>query len=609
MLILEVCTRVWAILPGSRRRQLVVLWLVLTVVALGQLSGIASWYPFVKVLMNRDAIQSTPWLRTAYQALGFEEPRSFLLFLGATVGITLILSTGLRLLADWLSCRFSWSEQVRMGELALRRYLYSPHGELMEKHSSRMVRAVVGGIPWLVDGCILNVCRIYTAGVLTLVVIASVVALDPRVALASALFMGLVFTLVYRVVRARAQQFAEEREVEADAVARCVVDALCAVKEARCPPHRGDPGADFRAHQLRLNELMLSQRLLLSLPGPLTAATAQIGALLVGLYFLMSGMPEFRALVAVYAVALVRIAPEVGALYDGLTKLRIHKPALDRLGPLLQPPFPETPKRPEKLPLTRSLRVEHVTFSYRAEGPRVLRDITLAIPRSGSLALVGATGAGKTTLADLLAGVLVPDSGAILVDDQVLEGPRRDAWRSAVGYVPQQAYLTDDTIRRNIAFGVAEERIDDERVRRAAAAASIDVFIEGLEAGYQTALGERGVSVSGGQRQRIGIARALYREPEVLLLDEATSALDTVTEQSIMKTLAGISRGRTVVVIAHRLSTVVDCDRICFLEHGQVVAVGTYRDLLEGCAPFRALVESSAADDLGRDQDEPVAAP
>lgn len=479
----------------------------------------------------------------------------------------------------------------------------------MEKHSSRMVRAVVGGIPWLVDGCILNVCRIYTAGVLTLVVIASVVALDPRVALASALFMGLVFTLVYRVVRARAQQFAEEREVEADAVARCVVDALCAVKEARCPPHRGDPGADFRAHQLRLNELMLSQRLLLSLPGPLTAATAQIGALLVGLYFLMSGMPEFRALVAVYAVALVRIAPEVGALYDGLTKLRIHKPALDRLGPLLQPPFPETPKRPEKLPLTRSLRVEHVTFSYRAEGPRVLRDITLAIPRSGSLALVGATGAGKTTLADLLAGVLVPDSGAILVDDQVLEGPRRDAWRSAVGYVPQQAYLTDDTIRRNIAFGVAEERIDDERVRRAAAAASIDVFIEGLEAGYQTALGERGVSVSGGQRQRIGIARALYREPEVLLLDEATSALDTVTEQSIMKTLAGISRGRTVVVIAHRLSTVVDCDRICFLEHGQVVAVGTYRDLLEGCAPFRALVESSAADDLGRDQDEPVAAP
>jgi ABC-type multidrug transport system fused ATPase/permease subunit len=233
-----------------------------------------------------------------------------------------------------------------------------------------------------------------------------------------------------------------------------------------------------------------------------------------------------------------------------------------------------------------------VRFRYSADGPWVLDDLNLTIHKGSRVGLVGTTGSGKSTALDLLMGLLTPTEGEVLVDGQPVTGNSVRAWQRTIAHVPQSIYLTDTTLAENIAFGVPREAIDRERVKCAASQAQIADFIEGCTGGYDTVVGERGVRLSGGQRQRIGIARALYKQASVLVFDEATSALDNATEQSVMEAIGGLDRELTIVLIAHRLTTVRRCDIIVELEHGRVVAQGTYDQLLQSSPSFRGMARA-----------------
>ena len=231
-------------------------------------------------------------------------------------------------------------------------------------------------------------------------------------------------------------------------------------------------------------------------------------------------------------------------------------------------------------------------FRYSSDGPWVLNGLDLTIAKGARIGFVGATGSGKSTTMDLLMGLLEPTDGQILVDSEPLSRNRVRAWQRAIAHVPQSIYLADATLAENIAFGVPSGAIDMERVRQAARQAQIADFIEGRPQGYDALVGERGVRLSGGQRQRIGIARALYKQATVLVLDEATSALDNVTEQSVMDAIEGLDRDLTILVIAHRLTTVKRCDGIVELQHGRVVAQGKYEQLLECSNSFRQMTQT-----------------
>jgi ATP-binding cassette subfamily B protein len=263
---------------------------------------------------------------------------------------------------------------------------------------------------------------------------------------------------------------------------------------------------------------------------------------------------------------------------------------------LLEQPLPAESSQPVPQPLLlrESIRFDAVRFRYNADGPWVLDGFDLAIRKGERIGFVGSTGSGKSTTLDLLMGLLMPCEGRLLVDEEPITGPRVRMWQRTLAHVPQSIYLADSTLAENIAFGVPREKIDMQRVRIAARQAQLADFIENRPEGYDAFVGERGVRLSGGQRQRVGIARALYKQARVLILDEATSALDNATERSVMDSIDSFDRDLTVLIIAHRLSTVKRCDRIVELAQGRVIAQGRYDQLLERSATFRAMAHFTA---------------
>jgi ABC-type multidrug transport system fused ATPase/permease subunit len=295
----------------------------------------------------------------------------------------------------------------------------------------------------------------------------------------------------------------------------------------------------------------------------------------------------------------MRLLPSLQQIYHSLVSVRGATAILDTITadmaatPVL--PIPETGAQP--LTLETALELSNVSFAYaQAERP-TLRGVDLVIPARTTVGIVGGTGAGKTTLVDLILGLLTPDAGVIRVDGRPVTPENLRAWQKTLGYVPQTIYLTDDTIAANIAFGVPKDEIDMAAVERAARVAALhDFVLSDLPLGYETFVGERGVRLSGGQRQRIGIARALYRDPTLLILDEATSALDNITERVVMEAVQRIRSDKTIILIAHRLSTVKSCDTIFLMDRGSLLAQGSYDELLAGNETFRRMVSGGVED-------------
>jgi ATP-binding cassette subfamily C protein len=320
------------------------------------------------------------------------------------------------------------------------------------------------------------------------------------------------------------------------------------------------------------------------------------GLLAVSLLLTLRSGAAALPLLGLYAYAGFRVIPSANRIMMYVSELRysrawIHDLRADLAA--LPAPAPEAAERGEPIRFAHSVVFERVAFTYAGETEPVLLDVDLAIARGESIGIVGASGAGKSTLVDLLLGLLTPTAGRITVDGRDVAGVLR-AWQRHIGYVAQEPFLLDDTIRRNVAFGVGDADIDDRRVTAALTLAQLAEFVRGLPGGLDTMLGERGTRLSGGQRQRVAIARALYHEPEVLVFDEATSALDTPTERELIAALEALHGVKTLVVIAHRLTTVRHCDRIAVLRDGRLAAVGSYEELLAGDAGFRAMARSTS---------------
>jgi ATP-binding cassette subfamily C protein len=301
-------------------------------------------------------------------------------------------------------------------------------------------------------------------------------------------------------------------------------------------------------------------------------------------------------LLGALAVAAVRLLPSLARILGSVAQIRFHKPSLDALYDAFQLEGPDAAQRElrkDRVPplrMEREVRMVDVHYTYPGAAEPSLRGVTLRLAKGESVGLVGLSGGGKTTIADTLIGLLTPDRGRVEVDGEPLEGERLIAWQRNIGYIPQTIFLCDDTIRRNVAFGVEDEEIDDERVREALKAARLDELVATLPEGLSTFVGERGIRLSGGQRQRIGIARALYFDPKVLVLDEATSSLDGATEREVVEAIERLRSERTMLVIAHRLSTVRACDRIVLVAKGEILDSGTWDDLLGRSDEFRKLV-------------------
>jgi ABC-type multidrug transport system fused ATPase/permease subunit len=601
--VIRTAGKAWKLLDAGERRGALVVIALAVLTALFEVVGIASVVPFLRVLADPGIVERTPALAGARDALGVASLDDFLVVLGLGAFAALLLATVVRTVGQYALTRFAQGRRHSLGQRLLSHYLHQPYVFHLGRHSSDLAKTILSEVDQAVANVYQPLAMLIAKGFTLLAVIALLLAVDPWVALAAAAVLGGCYAVIYLVVRGVLGRIGGIRADANRGRFEATGEALAGIKEIKLRGSERLHLERFSAPSRRVAQSLTTGRVLGEVPRFAVEAVAFGGILGLALVLHVrhgghegGALGEVIPLLGLYAFAGYRMLPAVQGIYQAVSQIRFGQAAVDALHAELHaaPAPPHLPARaPAPLPLRDRLALEGVSYGYPGGSGAGIRGIDLELPAGGSLGVVGPTGAGKTTLVDVILGLLVPQEGTMRVDGVPVTDANRGAWQANIGYVPQDIFLFDATIAENIAFAVPGERIDMDRVRAVARLARIERFVETeLAEGYATRVGERGVRLSGGQRQRVGIARALYHDPEVIVFDEATSALDTLTEREVMAAVGMLSELKTVIMIAHRLSTVQACDRILVLEGGRRAGYGSYDALVRGNDIFRRMAEA-----------------
>ena len=592
---MRLVARLWRHLSRRRQRQFEMLVALMVACALAELLSLGAIVPFLGVMIAPDKVMSNRLFGSLARAAGISSPADLVLpFTIAFITAALVAGV-IRLLFLWASTRFAFATGADISTDMYRRTLYQPYPTHVARNSSEVISGITGKVHDYVTA--LNQVLLLASALLTLVTVTlALLLIDPLVAALASLGFGAGYGVITWTYRRRLHQNSLRVAHEQTQVVKALQEGLGAIRDVLLDGAQEAYCATYSRADRTLQRARGSSAFIAGSP---RFAMESLGLVLIALLTyglsrqpggIASALPGLGAL----ALGAQRLLPALQQAYSAWAGIAGHQASLVETAELLEQPLPAEAHlpAPQPLPLLRSLRLDAVRFRYVSDGPWVINDLSLSIDRGARVGLVGSTGSGKSTLLDLLMGLLLPTEGEVLVDGQPLRGERIRAWQRTIAHVPQSIYLADASVAENIAFGVPPGAIDRQRVQQVARQAQIAEFIEGRPERYDTVVGERGIRLSGGQRQRIGIARALYKQASVLVFDEATSALDNVTEQSVMDAIEGLTRRLTIVLIAHRLTTVRRCDVIFELEHGRVVAHGSYERLLECSASFRRMARA-----------------
>ncbi|WP_018231910.1 ABC transporter ATP-binding protein [Thioalkalivibrio thiocyanodenitrificans] len=582
--------------PAERRRGYLLLGMILMMAFL-EVLGVASILPFLAVLANMELVHTNAYLSAAYELLGFRDPERFLFFLGVLVFVFFVVSTLFKALTHYAIARYANMREYALSMRLTAGYLNQPYEWYLDRHSADLGKMVLSEVGQVVQGGLMPMLHVIAHGTVVLAILMLLVVVDPGLATVVALGLGGAYVAIYMLLRRYLGHLGADRVKANQERFRVVQETFGGVKEIKLSGTEGRMLARFQRPARRFATRQAAAQVARRVPRFGLEVVVFGGMLAVVLYLMAGegGLQQALPVIALYAFAGYRLIPALQTVYGDLANLRFAEAAVEALhrdltGLAPGPGAAGDGEGAEPLRVHRAVRLEGVTYTYPGADSPVLRDLGLEIPAQHTVGLVGATGSGKTTAVDVILGLLRPRTGRVLVDDEPLGADNLRAWQRNLGYVPQRIYLADDTVAANIAFGRAHDEIDLSAVEQAARVANLhDFVVSELPDGYETRIGERGIRLSGGQCQRIGIARALYRDPQVLIMDEATSALDNLTEFAVMEAVHNLGRRKTIILIAHRLSTVRECDRIYLLDKGRVIGQGSYDELIESSERFRAM--------------------
>ena len=587
--------------PPERRRFYLLLAMI-GVMGVVEMVSVASVLPFLAVLSNPEVIETNRRLATVFAWLGFADHRSFLIFLGVAVFALVVLGLLFSTVTQYAIYRFTFMRGYSISTRMLRGYLFQSYTWFLNRHSADLGTAVLSEVNQVIGQAMVPAMKLLAQAAVVVFVIGLLVVVQPAAALVAALVLGGSYALIYVGVRGRLTRIGRQRYLANQERFRIAGEAMGGIKEIKVTGLEEAYLRRFQDPARRMASASAASSVIGELPRNILKAIGYGAILFFVLYLLFTSDGSLGSVVPViglYAFAGLRLFPAFQQIYSSMTIMRFSRPILDKLVADMarNRVTAEPPARGAVPPLRLAARLElaDVHYAYPKAERGALNGLDLAIAARTTVGIVGGTGAGKTTAVDVMLGLLVPQAGELRVDGVPVGAANRRAWQNAIGYVPQAIFLIDDSVAANIAFGIAPADIDHAAVERAARVAELHDFVmEELPQGYATPVGERGVRLSGGQRQRIGIARALYHDPDVLILDEATSALDNLTERAVMDAVHNLGHAKTIVLIAHRLSTVRDCDTIFMLERGRVIAQGSYDELLETSQKFRAMAAGAA---------------
>ena len=569
--------KIWNLLTSAERRSAVALLGLMFIGMVMETLGVGLVIPAIALLTQSDVGRNYPALQPALQWLG--NPNQKTLVIGGMlvlVGVYLIKALCLALLA-WQQTRFAYSVQAQVSQRLFTVYLRQPYTFHLQRNSAQLIRNVINEVGLFTANGILPSMMLLTESLVLGGLGGLLLVIEPVGTLIVVSVLGTAAWGFHRLTRSRIARWGEVRQYHDGMRIQHLQQGLGGVKDVKLLGREADFLDQYCVHNTQGARVGQLQSTMQQLPRLGVELLAVIGlAILV-----ISMLAQDRALEAVlpalglFAATAFRLMPSVSRVIAAMQSLRYCLPVIDTLYEELKLTAPEmVGDRTPAIPFRAVLELNKVTYTYPGAPEPALKDLSLAIHRGESVGFVGSSGAGKSTLADILLGLLPSDVGEVRVDGDDIQHALRN-WQNQIGYVPQSIFLTDDTLIRNVAFGLSNVEIDEAAVWRAIRAAQLEDYVQGLPEGLNTLVGERGIRLSGGQRQRIGIARSLYHDPAVLVLDEATSSLDTATEHEVMQAVQALHGTKTIIIIAHRLSTVEYCDRLYRLERGRLVAEST----------------------------------
>lgn len=586
--------RLWHHVDGRRRVQLGLLLVLMVFASLAEVISIGAIVPFLAVLTTPERIFHSGFVKPLVQVLGINEPGELILPLTVIFILAAIWSGAMRLIMLYVQMRLSYVIGADLGLGIYRRSLYQPYLVHTTRNSSDIIAAITHKTLSVAHYTILPILNIVSSLLILVSIVAALMVIDPQIAMASMAGFGLIYGIVIVLTRKRLMRDGQRVAEEQSRVVRVVQEGLGGIRDVLIDGTQEVYSKIYRDADVPLR---LSQANIQIIAGSPRYGVEALGMVLVALiaYWLVGrpgGLMSSVSTLGALALGAQRMLPVLQLCFAGWSSLRGGQAALVDVLDLLEQPLPDHAERKDerKMPFERAIVLKAVSFRYGDDLPWVLRSIDLTIPRGSRIGFIGETGSGKSTALDLVMGLLPPTEGALEIDGQAVTPANCRGWQAHLAHVPQAIFLADGTIAENIAFGIPADRIDRDRVKRAARAAQIAEAIEGWAEQYDTIVGERGVRLSGGQRQRIGIARALYKAADTIVLDEATSALDTATEEAVMRTIEGLGSDMTVLIVAHRLSTLRTCDRVVELRDGRIARVGTYADMMGTSLPANDLL-------------------
>jgi len=562
----------------------------LIVPALALLSDqkIVERYPEVAVILQK--LSPTGWLPAIWPNHPFAQPDTAVQeFGGAMIVLVLFFSFKAAFLAylAWQQTRLVFRAQVALTQQLFSIYLRQPYTFHLQRNSAELVRNATTEVGQFA-GAFLSAANLITEILVVCGISVLLVAFQPVGALSVLALFAFSGWIFYRATKGRAKIWGETRLFHEGKKIQHLQQGLGGVKEVKLLGREEDFLSQFFHHTAGSAKMSERQNVVLALPRLFLEWVAVAGLALLVLSLVLQGRSGafIIATMGLFGVAAFRVMPSVNRIVSCLQILRFSAPAIETIDDEIRTLRDQAGDLPPAMSESdriasdwKCLQLRQVGFRYPGAAQPTLEDINLEIGRGQSVGFIGGSGAGKSTLIDLVMGLYLPDTGALVLDGTDIRTNLR-AWQNDIGYVPQTIFLTDDSLRRNVAFGISEEKIDYDKVKRAIEAAQLGEFVASLPEGLESHVGERGVRISGGQRQRIGIARALYHEPSVLVLDEATSALDIATEKQVMESVQALRSSKTILIVAHRLSTVEECSLIFRMDGGRVINQGTYQEVV-----------------------------
>lgn len=593
---LNFLSNIYKLLNPQQRKHFFKLQILVLLMGVAEMVGVLSVSPFIALVSDPDIINRSGIFQEIYQLSGLLSPNDFIIYVGIASLIVLLFSALISMYTVWQLALYANKVGAELGERLYQYYLTQSWLFHTANNSAHLTQNISIETTRLTSLVLVSIMRLNARLVLVIILGSLLFVINPLVAITALIIFSLSYWVLFIVVR---KSLASNSSTISTANQQRFVlmsEAFGAIKDVLLMNKQRRYISEFNQHSNSLASANGSNQALVEAPRYFMEMVtfSSIIALVLFLYISNEGhIGEVLPLLSIYALAGFKMLPAFQQMYRSVGQIKGNMSAFNAIEKELSTKRTVESKSQDKQLLSKQIELKSISFTYPGKTEAAIKDVNLKIPALKTIGLVGASGSGKSTILDIVLGLVAPNEGKVLIDGNELKFHNKVMWQNALGYVSQQIYLSDKTLLENIAFGEKKEKIDKNRVQEVINLVHLNEMVENLTAGLETVIGERGVQLSGGQKQRLGIARALYRDPDVLFFDEATSALDGITERAIMDALRDFGGKKTIFLIAHRLKTVEACDIIYVLDKGKIVDKGNYESLLNNSPLFRKMAMHS----------------